>query len=240
MTMLMHDILAKAGAKKRRKVVGRGESSGHGKTSGKGNKGSKARAGGLPRQGYEGGQVPLWRRMPKFGFSNFPFQTDIEVVNLDRLEARFATGEVVNKDTLQRKRLISGNALVIKVLGDGTLTKALTVEVDEASESARKKIEGAGGKLTVSPAAEARRKARLEAEAAAVVKAKAEAEARAKAAEEKAKKAAEKKAEKPAKGEKEGKEGKPEKGEKAPKGEKPAKSEKPKKEKPADKPAESQ
>lgn len=143
--MRLHDLKPNRGAVKRRKRIGCGESSGHGKTSCKGNKGQKARAGAGIRPGFEGGQMPLFRRLPKKGFSNAAFKTVFEVVNLSSLEKAFSDGDTVNEATLREKNLVNRTCDAIKILGNGEITRKLTIQVDQVSRSAREKIEKAGG-----------------------------------------------------------------------------------------------
>lgn len=145
--MKLHDLKPNPGAKHRKKRLGCGESSGQGKTSGKGHKGQKARSGGGVRPGFEGGQMPLHRRLPKKGFSNFQFQDKIAIVNVSQLNAKFEDGATVNEETLRAAGLVSGRNDAIKVLGHGDLEVKLTVIVDSASASAREKIEKAGGSV---------------------------------------------------------------------------------------------
>ena len=147
--MRLHDLKPNPGAKHRRKRLGLGESSGKGKTSGKGHKGQKARSGGSIRPGFEGGQMPLYRRLPKRGFNNNAFKTFYGVVNLDSLEKIFSVGDTVSEETLRKAGLVKGRFDGVKILGRGELTKALTVQVDEVSATAREKIEKAGGKVTL-------------------------------------------------------------------------------------------
>jgi len=128
------------------KRLGIGESSGHGKTSGKGHKGQKARSGGSIRLGFEGGQMPLIRRLPKRGFNNAAFHKQYAVVNLSDLE-RFAEDATVDEKALREANLVRGRYHGIKVLGGGELKHGLTVQVDKVSASAREKIEKAGGKI---------------------------------------------------------------------------------------------
>lgn len=137
------------GAKHRKKRLGCGESSGLGKTCGKGNKGQKARSGGSIRPGFEGGQMPLHRRLPKKGFSNARFAGKIAIVNLAQLEAFFENGATVTEAELRARGIVKGACDAVKLLGKGSLTKALQVTVDFASASVAAKIEAAGGKLTV-------------------------------------------------------------------------------------------
>ncbi len=146
--MRLNNLKPRPGAKHRVKRLGCGESSGHGKTSGKGHKGQKARSGGSIRLGFEGGQMPLIRRLPKRGFNNSAFKTQYAVVNLDELEVIDA-GSQINEQLLREKGLISGKFDGLKILGRGEITKNLTVEADKFSESARQKIEQAGGSVVV-------------------------------------------------------------------------------------------
>lgn len=147
--MRLHDLKPNPGAKHRRKRLGIGESSGKGKTSGKGHKGQKARSGGSIRPGFEGGQMPIYRRLPKRGFTNAAFKTIFGVVNLDSLEKHFSAGDTVSEDSLRKVGLINGRFDGVKVLGRGTITKSLTIQVDEVSASAREKIEKAGGAIAL-------------------------------------------------------------------------------------------
>jgi len=128
--------------------LGCGESSGHGKTSGKGNKGQKARSGGSIRLGFEGGQMPLIRRLPKRGFNNAAFHKRYAIVNLDDLNA-FKAGTAVNEQLLRESKLVRGHFVGIKILGDGELKHELKVEADKISATAREKIEKAGGTITL-------------------------------------------------------------------------------------------
>ena len=146
--MRLHNLKPRPGAKHRVKRLGIGESSGHGKTSGKGHKGQKARSGGSIRLGFEGGQMPLIRRLPKRGFNNAAFHKNYAIVNLDDLN-KFDAGTVVNEEMLRESKLIRGNVVGLKVLGNGELKNALTIEAHKVSASARQKIEGAGGTVTL-------------------------------------------------------------------------------------------
>jgi large subunit ribosomal protein L15 len=146
--MKLHELAPNPGARKERKRLGRGIGSGLGKTSGKGHKGQNARAGGGVRPGFEGGQMPLTRRLPKRGFSNHPFKVTYEVVNLEALE-RFEAGTVVTPELLEETRVCKNATKGVKVLGTGEITKALTVRAHKVSESAKAKIEAAGGKVEV-------------------------------------------------------------------------------------------
>ncbi len=135
------------GAVKEKKRKGRGPGSGLGKTAGYGHKGQKSRSGGAKPRWFEGGQMPLYRRLPKRGFSNYPFKVVYQVVNLDKLEAKFEAGEKVTKVELEKRRLIRSAEKPVKILARGEITKALEVEVDAISEKAKEKIEKAGGKV---------------------------------------------------------------------------------------------
>ena len=146
--MRLHDLRPRPGARHRVKRLGCGESSGHGKTSGKGHKGQKARSGGSLRLGFEGGQMPLIRRLPKRGFNNAAFHKHYAIVNLDDLN-EFKAGTVVNEQLLRESKLIRGDVTGIKILGDGELKHALKIEADKVSESAKEKIEKAGGSVTM-------------------------------------------------------------------------------------------
>lgn len=145
--MRMHTLQPNPGAKHRKKRLGCGESSGHGKTSCKGNKGQNARSGGSIRPGFEGGQMPLHRRLPKKGFSNARFARKVASVNVGELNDAFNAGETVNAEALLEKGLVDGRFEVVKVLGNGKLDKALVIDVDEVSAGARVKIEQAGGSI---------------------------------------------------------------------------------------------
>src|SRR5437867_11534516 len=144
----LHNLRPRPGARHRVKRLGCGESSGHGKTSGKGHKGQKARSGGSIRLGFEGGQMPLIRRLPKRGFNNAAFHTTYAIVNLSDLN-EFKAGTVVNEELLRESKLVRGDVAGIKILGDGELKHPLKIEADKVSESARGKIEKAGGTITM-------------------------------------------------------------------------------------------
>jgi large subunit ribosomal protein L15 len=146
--MRLHNLRPRPASRHRVKRLGCGESSGHGKTSGKGNKGQKARSGGSIRLGFEGGQMPLIRRLPKRGFNNAAFHKHYAVVNVSDLNA-FKAGTVVNEQLLRESNLIRGHFAGIKILGDGDLKHDLKVEVDKISTTAREKIEKAGGMVTL-------------------------------------------------------------------------------------------
>src|ERR1043166_6682247 len=138
--MRLHNLRPRPGSRHRVKRLGCGESSGHGKTSGKGHKGQKARSGGSIRLGFEGGQMPLIRRLPKRGFNNAAFHKHYAVVNVSDLNA-FKAGTVVDEELLRQSNLIRGHFAGIKVLGDGELKHDLKVQVDKISTTAREKIE---------------------------------------------------------------------------------------------------
>lgn len=146
--MKLHELTPAVGSKKEVKRVGRGPGSGNGKTAGMGHKGQKARAGRGMRPGFEGGQMPLQRRLPKRGFNNI-FASKIVTVNVSDLEKKFADGDVVDAAALKAAGLIKKELDGIKVLGNGELTKKLTVKVNAYSEAAKAKIEAAGGKAEV-------------------------------------------------------------------------------------------
>ena len=135
------------GSKKREKRVGRGPGSGHGKTSCRGHKGQRSRTGGGVPPWFEGGQMPILRRLPKRGFKN-PFKIEYAVVNVGELAKRFEAGAVVDPEVLRAKGLLKKN-LPVKVLGDGEITVALTLKVHAISRSAREKIEKAGGSVEI-------------------------------------------------------------------------------------------
>ena len=146
--MQLHDLKPRPGARHRVKRLGCGESSGHGKTSGKGHKGQKARSGGSIRPGFEGGQMPLIRRLPKRGFNNASFRVNYAIVNLSELN-NFESGSRVDEEALRKHGLVRGRFAGLKVLARGELTKSLTVEADKFSEAARQRIEQAGGSVIV-------------------------------------------------------------------------------------------
>jgi large subunit ribosomal protein L15 len=146
--MRLHNLRPRPGSRHRVKRLGCGESSGHGKTSGKGHKGQKARSGGSIRLGFEGGQMPLIRRLPKRGFSNAAFHKNYAIVSLTDLNG-FKAGAVVNEEVLRESKLVRGDVAGIKILGGGELKHALTIEVDKVSASAREKINKAGGTINL-------------------------------------------------------------------------------------------
>lgn len=146
--MKLHELSPAAGATKERKRIGRGAGSGQGKTAGKGHKGQKARAGRGMRAGFEGGQMPLQRRVPKRGFNNI-FRTEMAIVNVAAIDKAFEADETVTIDALIEKGLVKKVLDGVKVLGNGEITKALTIQANAFSETAKQKIEAAGGKAEV-------------------------------------------------------------------------------------------
>ncbi len=149
-------LRAPAGATKKRKIIGRGSSSGHGGTSTKGSKGQNARAGGGVRPGFEGGQMPLFRRIARRGFANHLFRRDYVTVNVGQLGGRYSKGDVVNRASLAEKGLVRGKGPV-KVLGEGEPPEGLRFDVDAVSQSAREKIVKAGGEIVGAAAATQRK-----------------------------------------------------------------------------------
>lgn len=145
--MKLGELSPQEGSKKKPKRVGRGPGSGHGKTSGKGHKGYKARSGAGKGAEFEGGQMPLVRRMPKRGFVNI-FKKDFSVINLEKLEG-FDGKEAITPDLLKEAGIIKKSAKAIKILGDGELNKPLTIKAHKFSKSALEKIQAAGGKAEV-------------------------------------------------------------------------------------------
>jgi large subunit ribosomal protein L15 len=141
------ELKAPQGANRKKKVLGRGHGAGTGKTSGKGHKGQKSRSGGNVRPGFEGGQMPLYRRVAARGFSNYMFKKTYVPVNLILLEKNYSDGEVVSLETLVEKGLIKKSEKSIKILGDGELSKKLDVQIEKVSAGAVAKIEKAGGKV---------------------------------------------------------------------------------------------
>ncbi|MDD2202993.1 MAG: 50S ribosomal protein L15 [Bacilli bacterium] len=146
--MKLHELRYGEGAVKERKRLGRGSSSGTGKTSGKGEKGQNARSGGGVRSGFEGGQTPLFRRLPKRGFSNARFKIRYATINVSDLNL-FEDGTVVSPELLKEIGMVKNQLSGIKVLGNGTVSKKLTVRANKFSETAKKAIEAAGGKAEV-------------------------------------------------------------------------------------------
>ena len=144
------DLHAPVGANKKKRIIGRGQGSGRGTTAGKGNKGQKARSGGKTYVGFEGGQMPLYRRLAHRGFSNYPFKKEWQIVNLGEIEKRYESGDTVDLASLHKKGLLKG-ADPVKVLGSGDFSKKLKFQVAAVSASAKEKIEKAGGDITVNP-----------------------------------------------------------------------------------------
>ena len=147
--MKLNELKYNEGSKKNIKRLGRGSSSGTGKTSGRGQKGQNARSGGGVRPGFEGGQLPLYRRLPKRGFNNAQFRTEFATINLSDLNKHFNDGDVVSPELLKEKGIIKKQLCGIKVLGNGELEKKLTIKAHRFSSSAVTKIESAGGKAEV-------------------------------------------------------------------------------------------
>jgi large subunit ribosomal protein L15 len=147
--MKLHELSPAPGSVKRRFRKGRGTGSGNGKTAGKGHKGQNARSGGGVRPGFEGGQLPLYRRLPKRGFKNFPFKKEYAIVNLKTLEEKFNDGDLVTVEKLLEMRIIKKKLDGVKILAAGDLTKKLTVKAGLFSENAKNKIESIGGKAEV-------------------------------------------------------------------------------------------
>ena len=146
--MKLHELHPAEGSVKNRKRIGRGPGSGTGKTAGKGHKGQNARSGGGVRPGFEGGQLPLFRRLPKRGFSNAMFRCEYAVINLSDLN-RFNDGDVITPELLKEMGIIKKQLCGVKVLGNGTLEKKVTVKAHKFSQSAKEKIETSGGKVEV-------------------------------------------------------------------------------------------
>ena len=147
--MILDDVHRGVNKRKRRKRVGRGPGSGHGKTSGRGHKGYNSRAGAKRRRGFQGGQMPLFRRMAKRGFNNKAFADVVAILNVATLEEAFAKGDTVDLESLRAKGLAKGRFDLLKILGQGELSKSLTVVADRFSKSAVEKIEAAGGTVQV-------------------------------------------------------------------------------------------
>ena len=147
--MNLHDLSPVPGSKRAGKRLGQGIGSGTGKTSGKGHKGHKSRAGGGVRPGFEGGQMPLVRRVPKRGFNNARFAKGYQVVNLESLSEKFESGREITVVELHNAGLVRSASEPVKILAKGEVDKAFTVKVDAVSQSARQKIEAAGGKVEV-------------------------------------------------------------------------------------------
>ena len=147
--MILDDVHRGISKRKNRKRVGRGPGSGHGKTSGRGHKGYGSRAGASRRRGFQGGQMPLFRRMAKRGFNNKAFADVVAILNVATLEETFEKGDTVDLESLQAKGLAKGRFDLLKILGQGDLSKSLTVTAHRFSKSAVEKIEAAGGTVSV-------------------------------------------------------------------------------------------
>lgn len=145
-------LSAPKGANKKKRIVGRGSSSGRGTTAGKGNKGQQSRSGGKTYVGFEGGQMPLYRRIAQRGFSNYPFKKEYVIVNVKLLEEKFNDGDTVNKESLVAKGLLDSADKLVKVLADGDVKKKLTIDVDKVSATAKEKIEKVGGSVKTAAA----------------------------------------------------------------------------------------
>ncbi|MCK5154466.1 MAG: 50S ribosomal protein L15 [Spirochaetales bacterium] len=144
----MEQIKAPVGANRKKTIVGRGTGS-KGRTSGRGHDGQNSRSGGGTRPGFEGGQMPLYRRIAHRGFSNYPFKEIYTVINVSKLEDKFKDGDVVNEESLREKGLLKGKKSLVKILGDGEIKIKLDVQVKKVTNSAKEKIEKAGGKVLV-------------------------------------------------------------------------------------------
>jgi large subunit ribosomal protein L15 len=142
--MSLNNLRPPKGAKHSKKRIGRGHGSGNGKTAGRGHKGAKSRSGFKFKRGFEGGQMPLHRRVPKRGFHN-PFRVEYEVVNLDTLALKFEAGTVITPELLREHRLVPGGKALVKILARGDIAKALTVRAHKFSGKAAEKIAAAGG-----------------------------------------------------------------------------------------------
>ena len=147
--MSLHELRPAPGAKRKGKRLGQGIGSGTGKTAGKGHKGQKARSGGGVRPGFEGGQMPMMRRIPKKGFNNARFAKEFQIVNVESLSSRFEAGATVGFSEMDAARLVQKDNIPVKVLASGDIDKALTVQAQAFSAQAKAKIEAAGGKAEV-------------------------------------------------------------------------------------------
>ena len=142
----MEQIKAPVGANKKKSIVGRGTGS-KGRTAGRGHDGQNSRSGGGTRPGFEGGQMPLYRRIAHRGFSNYPFKESYTVINVSRLAEKFKDGDVVNEESLRAKGLLKGKKSLVKILGDGDISIKLDIQVKKITNGAKEKIEKAGGKV---------------------------------------------------------------------------------------------
>jgi large subunit ribosomal protein L15 len=146
--MNLHELAPNQGARKNRKRIGRGVGSGYGKTAGKGTKGFKSRSGGKVRVGFEGGQMPIHRRLPKRGFTNI-FKDHYEIVNIQDIQRFKDTNEIIDENAWRKSRLLRGKGRKIKLLGNGDINFSIHVMVHKASKTAIQKIESAGGKVEI-------------------------------------------------------------------------------------------
>ncbi len=146
--MKLHELSPQQGSSKKAWRKGRGVGTGNGKTAGRGHKGQNARSGGGVRPGFEGGQIPMYRRIPKHGFSNFLFKKDYAIINVEQLD-KYEDGAVISLETLINDGVVRKELNGLKVLGNGNITKKLTVQATVFSASAKEKIEAAGGKAEV-------------------------------------------------------------------------------------------
>jgi len=144
----MEQIKAPVGANKKKSIVGRGTGS-KGRTAGRGRDGQNSRSGGGTRPGFEGGQMPLYRRIAHRGFSNYPFKENYSVINVSRLAEKFQDGDVVSEESLRDKGLLKGKKSFVKILGDGEINIKLDIQVSKITSGAKEKIEKAGGKVLV-------------------------------------------------------------------------------------------
>ena len=144
----MEQIKAPIGANKKKSIVGRGTGS-KGRTAGRGRDGQNSRSGGGTRPGFEGGQMPLYRRIAHRGFSNYPFKENYTVINVARLAEKFQDGDVVSEDSLRVLGLLKGKKSLVKILGDGEINIKLDVQISKVTKSAKEKIEKAGGRVLV-------------------------------------------------------------------------------------------
>ena len=157
--MQLNEVRPQRGATRKRKRVGRGPGSGNGKTAGKGHKGHQARAGGGKTKGFEGGQMPFTRRIPKFGFKN-PFRVEYQVINIGLLEERFDAGATVDAAALWSRGLLQRKHEPVKLLGNGKLSKRFVVKVDAVSQSAKEKVESLGGSVEIETASARQKRGR--------------------------------------------------------------------------------
>jgi len=146
--MKLHELSPSPGSRKNRKRLGRGVGTGQGKTAGKGNKGFKCRSGGKVRIGFEGGQMPIHRRLPKRGFTNI-FRKDYEIVNITELQRFKNSEEIIDESIWRKERLLKGKDRKIKLLGNGQIDFPINVKVHKASKTAINKVESAGGKVEI-------------------------------------------------------------------------------------------